>query len=46
MEHQEPSRSTSHRKPPGTSIRSLVADYHEMAKARLGALVVLTAYVG
>ena len=46
MEHQEPSRSTPHRKLPGSSVRSLVADYLEMAKARLGALVVLTAFVG
>jgi len=46
MEHQEPSRTTPHRKLPGSSVRSLVADYLELAKARLGALVVLTAFVG
>ena len=46
MEHQQPSRTTPNRKLPGSSLRSLVADYLELAKARLGALVVLTAFVG
>jgi len=46
MEHQIPPRAIPQREPPGSSVRSLVSDYLELAKARLGALVVLTAFVG
>ncbi len=46
MEHTQPSRASSPSRRSSSSIRSLVADYLELAKARLGALVVLTALVG
>ena len=42
MEHQIPPRAIPQREPPGSSVRSLVSDYLELAKARLGALVVIT----
>ena len=46
MKQQNPSSQTPDRNPQGSQRRSLVADYLELAKARLGALVVLTAFVG
>jgi len=46
MEHQTPPRAVPQDAEAASSLRSLVADYLELAKARLGALVVLTAFVG
>jgi len=46
MEQHEPSRTTPNRELQRSSPRSLFLDYLELAKARLGALVVLTALVG
>ena len=46
MEPHISARSTSRPSSGERSSRTLLADYLELAKARLGALVVLTAFVG
>ncbi|MCG6949045.1 MAG: heme o synthase [Acidobacteria bacterium] len=46
MEDEISARVFSHSEADGRSVRSLLTDYMELAKARLGALVVLTAFVG
>jgi protoheme IX farnesyltransferase len=45
-EHQISDRKISHHESEPGTLRSLISDYLELAKARLGALVVLTAFVG
>ena len=46
MEDEISVRALSRSEAEGHSVRSLLTDYLELAKARLGALVVLTAFVG
>jgi protoheme IX farnesyltransferase len=46
MESRISAQNASHLASGGRSFGSLLADYLELAKARLGALVVLTAFVG
>jgi protoheme IX farnesyltransferase len=46
MEDQISDQKAFHQDTEKTSARSLISDYLELAKARLGALVVLTAFVG
>jgi protoheme IX farnesyltransferase len=46
MESQISAQNASQPASGDRSLRSLLADYFELAKARLGALVVLTAFVG
>ncbi len=46
MDSEISENTTVHNPPGGSSHRAMIADYLELAKARLGALVVLTAFVG